>query len=345
MSTRIAVTGGAGFIGSNFIRFLLRARPDWSVTNFDLLTYSGNLENLTDVEADPRYRFVRGDVCDAKAVGELAASHDVIVHIAAETHVDRSIMDAGPFMRTNAIGMQVVLDAVRRETAKGRRFRLLNVGTDEVYGSLPLDRPEMRFTEDSPLAPNSPYAASKAAGDVLVRAYHHTYGLDVVTTRCSNNFGPFQFPEKVIPLFVTNLLEDQVLPLYGDGLHVRDWLHVEDHCEAILAVLEGGRPGEIYNVGGNNERANIELTRSILSLVGKGEEMIRHVPDRPGHDRRYAIDSSKITRELGWTPTRSEWPAALASTIKWYMDNRAWWERVRSGVYREYYQRQYGQRT
>jgi dTDP-glucose 4,6-dehydratase len=339
MTKRIAVTGGAGFIGANFVKFVLKHRPDYHVINFDVLTYSGNLENLADVKDNPRYRFIKGDVCDPAAVKALVAECDAVVHMAAESHVDRSIMDSAPFIHTNVTGTQVLLDAVRKA---GKPMRMLYVSTDEVYGSLPLDRTDLLFREDTPLAPNSPYAASKAAGDCLVRAYHHTFHMDLVTTRCSNNFGPYQFPEKVIPLFVTNLLQGQQVPLYGDGLNVRDWLHVEDHCEAILAVLERGKAGDVYNVGGNNERSNLELTHTILDLMGKGREMIKPVADRPGHDRRYAIDSTKLARELGWRPTRSAWPSALAATIRWYTDNRSWWERVRSGAYREYYAKQYG---
>ncbi|HZW11214.1 MAG TPA: dTDP-glucose 4,6-dehydratase [Phycisphaerales bacterium] len=335
------VTGGAGFIGANFVRFVLRHREDWRIVNLDALTYSGNLENLADVQENSRYRFVRGDIRDADLTGRLASEADLVVHMAAESHVDRSIMDSAPFIQTNVGGTQALLDAVRRA---GRASRFLYVSTDEVYGSLALEDRDARFTEETPLAPNSPYAASKAGGDLLCRAYHHTFGMDVVTTRCSNNFGPYQFPEKVIPLFVTNLLEGKRVPLYGDGLNVRDWLHVDDHCEAILAVAERGRSGEVYNVGGNNERSNLELTRSILGLMGCGHEMIQHVADRPGHDRRYAIDAGKIERELGWRPSRSAWPGALRDTVEWYRTNRAWWQRVRSGEYREYYERQYGAR-
>jgi len=333
----VLVTGGAGFIGSNLVRFLLRERPELKVINFDLLTYSGNLESLRDLEGEARYRFVRGDVCDAKLVEDLVRECDAVMHLAAESHVDRSIMDATPFIRTNVAGTQVLLDAVRR--VGGRRF--LYVSTDEVYGSLPLDKPEVRFTESSFLAPNSPYAASKAGGDLLVRAYHHTFGLDAVVTRCSNNFGPYQFPEKVIPLFVCNIIEGHKVPLYGDGLNVRDWLHVEDHCAALLAVLERGRAGEVYNVGGDNERSNLELTKSILLIMGRGDEMIERVADRPGHDRRYAIDAGKIRGELGWIPTRSAWPGALEQTVRWYLEHQAWWRRVRNGDYRRYYEEQY----
>lgn len=307
------------------------------VTNLDLLTYSGNLENLRGVETDPRYRFVRGDICDASLVERLIAECDAVIHMAAESHVDRSIRDACPFIRSNVVGTQTILDALRRHRERtGRSLRMVYVSTDEVYGSLPLDRPDLRFTERTALQPNSPYAASKAAGDCLVRASHHTFGLDLVTTRCSNNFGPHQFPEKIIPLFVTNLLEGQPVPLYGDGLNVRDWLHADDHCEAVLAVLERGRTGEVYNIGGNNERSNLELTRTILGLMDKGEEMIRYVQDRPGHDRRYAIDCSKIAAELGWRAARSAWPGALAATIEWYTRNPDWWRRVKSGQYRAF---------
>jgi dTDP-glucose 4,6-dehydratase len=344
-SMHLLVTGGAGFIGSNFIRLVLHTRPGWRVTNLDVLSYSGNLENLSDVERDPRYTFVKGDVCDMPTVLPLVERADAVVHMAAESHVDRSIMDARPFVTSNVLGAQTMLDACRRAAGGGGRWpgRMLYVSTDEVYGSLPLDRPDLRFSEDSPLAPNSPYAASKAGADLLVRAYFRTFGMNVVTTRCSNNFGPYQFPEKVIPLFVTNLLEGVPVPLYGDGLNVRDWLHVDDHGEALLAVIERGRAGEVYNIGGENERSNLELTRTILEIMGQGQDMIRLVPDRPAHDRRYAVSTRKIAAELGWRPTRSAWPQALAQTIDWYTTHRQWWERVKSGAYREYYRRQYGE--
>lgn len=345
MFKHILITGGCGFIGTNFVRMVLTRRPGVKVTNLDALTYSGNPESLAEFEGHPFYRFVKGDICDAALVERLIGEAEGVVHMAAESHVDRSIMDAGPFIRANVVGTQVLLDAVRKLGGAGKKPpRFVYVSTDEVYGSLPLENPELKFTEETPLAPNSPYAASKASGDCLVRAYHHTFGLDVLTTRCSNNFGPFQFPEKVIPLFVTNLIENQPVPLYGDGRNVRDWLHVEDHCEAVLTVLERGRSGEVYNVGGNNERSNLELTHSILKVMGKGPEMIRNVKDRPGHDLRYAIDSSKIRRELGWQPTRSAWPAALEATCRWYQANEQWWRRVKSGEYREYYARQYSGR-
>jgi dTDP-glucose 4,6-dehydratase len=341
----ILLTGGAGFIGSNFVRLALRSRPDLRITNLDLLTYSGNLENLAELEGNPRHRFVKGDICDGVLVARLLGECDAVVHMAAESHVDRSIMDARPFIMANVVGTQTILDCLRRIRAeKGEAPRMVYVSTDEVYGSLPLESPELKFTEETPLAPNSPYAASKAAGDCLVRAYHHTFHLDVLATRCSNNFGPFQFPEKVIPLFVTNLMENQPVPLYGDGQNVRDWLHVDDHCEAVLAVLEKGASGEAYNIGGSNERSNLELTHSILQIMGKGPEMIRPVKDRPGHDRRYAIDAGKIRRELGWQPTRSAWPGALEATVRWYQENESWWRRVKSGEYRAYYEKQYAAR-
>jgi len=338
----VLLTGGAGFIGSNFVRLALRTRPDLRLINLDALTYSGNLENLAGLEDDPRYTFVHGDINDAGLVGRLVHECDALVHMAAESHVDRSILDSRPFFQANVMGTQCLLDAVRRR--KGGPVRFVYVSTDEVYGSLPLDRPDLKFHEGLPLVANSPYAASKAAGDLLCRAYHETFGLDIVTTRCSNNFGPYQFPEKVIPLFVTNLIEGKKVPLYGDGLNVRDWLHVEDHCEAVLAVLDKGRTGEVYNIGGNNERSNLELTRSILAAMGKGEDMIQPVADRLGHDRRYAIDATKIATELGWRPTRSAWPGALEQTVRWYSDNPSWWRRVKSGAYREYYERQYAGR-
>lgn len=325
------VTGGAGFIGSNFVRFVLASRPGLRVVNFDALTYAGNPANLAGLEDEPRYSFVKGDVRDAGAVREAMGGVDVVVHMAAESHVDRSIVDAQPFVTTNVVGTQVMLDAAR--AAGVRRF--VHVSTDEVYGQLPLDRPELKFTESTPLAPSSAYAASKAGSDLLALAAAHTFGQDVVVTRCSNNFGPRQFPEKVIPLFVTSLIEGRKVPLYGDGLNVRDWLHVEDHCEAICSVVDRGRGGEVYNIGGNNERANIELTREILRIMGAGEEMIERVADRPGHDRRYAIDASKIARECGWAPSRSAWPGALERTVAWYRENEAWWRDVKSGAYRE----------
>ena len=319
---RILVTGGAGFIGTNFVRMIARERPSWHAVNLDALTYAGVRGNLAELEGTTGYRFVHGDIRDGALLDELLEDRDAVVNFAAESHVDRSIQDASPFVATNVDGVRSVLDAIRR---CGRRIRMLQVGTDEVYGDLPLDRPELKFREDTPIRPHSPYSASKAGGDHLVEAYHHTFGMDTCITRCSNNFGPYQFPEKVIPLFVTRLLQGQQVPLYGDGSNVRDWLHVEDHCEALLAVLERGRPGEAYNIGGNNERSNLELTHELLRVTGRGPEMIRRVPDRPGHDRRYAIDASKLERELGWRPSRSAWPDALRRTVEWYRTNEAWW--------------------
>lgn len=336
----ILLTGGSGFIGSNFVRFVLRERPDYRVTNLDVLTYSGNPENLADAEGDPRYAFVHGDIKDLDLARDLIAKADAVVHMAAESHVDRSILDARPFVETNVLGTQTLLDAMR-QADPGNTKRFLHVSTDEVFGDLPLDDPSQKFSETTPYAPSSPYSSSKAASDMIVRAYHHTFGMDTVITNCSNNFGPYQFPEKVIPLFVTNLVEGKKVPLYGDGKNVRDWLHVDDHCEAVLTALEKGVAGETYCIGGNNERSNLELTHMILEAMGKDEDWIEPVKDRLGHDRRYAIDATKIEAELGWAPTRSAWPQALEATVRWYVDHEAWWRHVKSGEYRRYYQAQY----
>jgi len=326
----ILLTGGCGFIGSNFVHFVLEQRPGYSIVNLDALSYSGNLANLEDIVDNPRYRFVHGNVCDRELVQTLVDECDVIVHMAAESHVDRSIIDATPFIQTNILGTQTLIDAIRQtRDATGTSKRCVYVSTDEVYGSLPLDRPDQRFTEDSPLAPNSPYAASKAAGDLLMRAAFHTFGLDTIITRCSNNFGPYQYPEKLIPLFVTNLIEDKTVPLYGDGLNVRDWIYVEDHCQAILAVLERGTAGEVYNIGGDNEQSNIEVTHTILQIMGCGKQKIEAVEDRPGHDRRYAVDASKIKQDLGWQPQQSAWPGALEATARWYIDHPQWWRQLK----------------
>ena len=334
MFEHLLVTGGSGFIGSNLVRFLLANRPDCRVTNLDALTYAGNPDNLADVADQPHYRFVHGNILDRAVVESLLADCDAILHLAAESHVDRSISDSRPFLESNVLGTQTLLDAARSVWGTDRRRRFLHVSTDEVYGSLPLDRPELKFTEQTPIDTSSPYSASKAASDLLVNAYHRTYDLNTVITRCSNNFGPYQFPEKVIPLFVTNLIEGKQVPLYGDGLNVRDWLHVEDHCEALLSVLERGRAGEVYNIGGDNERSNLELTNTLLGLMNKDSSSIQAVPDRPGHDRRYAIDASKIASEIGWQPTRSAWPGALQQTVNWYVEHPRWWQRVQSGAYR-----------
>ena len=338
MPKTLLVTGGAGFIGSNLVRFIIEHR-DEHVINLDALTYAGNPENLADLRDNPRYEFLHADICEPERYAAALDRADAVLHLAAESHVDRSIHDPSAFLRTNIIGTQLLLDAWRKKSDPGR---FVYVSTDEVYGTLPLEPTSLKFTEETPLAPNSPYAVSKTGGDMLARAYHHTYGLDTVITRCSNNFGPYQFPEKVIPLFVNNLIEGQQVPLYGDGRNVRDWLHVLDHCEAICAVLDGGRPGEAYNIGGNNERSNLDLTRMLLKLCGRDDSAIKRVPDRLGHDLRYAIDATKIRDELGWQPTRSAWPDALEATVTWYKDNRAWSDHVRTGEYRRFYEQNYG---
>jgi len=333
---KILVTGGCGFIGSNFVLHLLRTRKDVQVINLDKLTYAGNLANLSDIEGDPRHRFVRGDICDEALVGRLLADGaDTIVNFAAETHVDRSIQDSAPFILTNVGGTHALLAAARKN--KVRKF--IQVGTDEVYGSL---GPSGRFTEDSPLQPNNPYSASKAGADLLVRAFQRTYGMDAAITRCTNNYGPFQFPEKAIPVFIGNALEDRPIPVYGDGLHVRDWLFVEDHCRAIEAVMERGRAGEVYNVGGGNELPNIEMARLILRELKKPESLIQFVKDRPGHDRRYALDSSKLSRELGWKPLSLA--EGIPRTVRWYCEHQDWLRRVQSGEYQEYYRKHYHER-
>ncbi|HEY7869902.1 MAG TPA: dTDP-glucose 4,6-dehydratase [Methylomirabilota bacterium] len=331
---KILVTGGAGFIGSNFVRHVLTAHRDDSVVNLDKLTYAGNLENLRDVEANPRYRFLKGDICDGAAVREAMRGADAVVHFAAETHVDRSNLGADEFLRTNVNGTFTLLEAAREL----RIARFLAVGTDEVYGSIA----EGAAREGDALNPSNPYSASKAAADLLARAYWTTHRLPVLITRSSNNFGPYQYPEKVIPLFVTNALEDRALPLYGDGRNVRDWLYVLDNCAAIDLVLRRGVEGEIYNIGGAAEVQNVALTRRILALLGKPESLITPVADRPGHDRRYALDSGKV-RALGWTPATG-FDAALAATVEWYRTHEAWWKPIKSGAFREYYQTQYSGR-
>ena len=334
----VLVTGGCGFIGSNFVRLVLEACPEASVVNLDALTYAGNLENLSDLEGHPRYTFVKGDIADAGAVDELFEEHEfsVVVNFAAESHVDRSILSAADFIRTNIGGTHTLLEAA----FCNERPLFMQVSTDEVYGSL---GDEGFFTEETPLAPNSPYSASKASADLLVRAYHETHGLETVTTRCSNNYGPYQFPEKLIPLFIANALEDKPLPVYGDGLYVRDWIHVTDHCRALLAALTKAPSGAVYNVGARNEVANIEITRTILDILGKPETLVRHVKDRPGHDRRYAIDPTRIETETGWKPLMP-FDRGLRETVQWYLDHRAWWEHIRSGAYLHYYEEQYGKR-
>jgi len=332
---KVLVTGGAGFIGSNFIHFVLAERPDWEVVNLDKLTYAGNLTNLKDVEADPRYRFVKGDICEPEAVSDAAAGCDAIVNFAAESHVDRSIMEPMAFLRTDMEGTFVLLEAVR----EGKAGKLLQVSTDEVYGSIP----EGAANEGFPLRPSSPYAASKAGADLLCLSYWTTYKTPVVITRAVNNVGPYQHPEKVVPLFATNALDDIPLPVYGDGMQVRDYTYVDDHCRGILLALETGEPGEVYNIGAGHEFPNIEMARVLLAEIGKPESLIQHVKDRPGHDRRYALDSSKL-RALGWEPQYSA-REAVAATVRWYAENRWWWEPIKSGeLYREYYRRQYEER-
>jgi dTDP-glucose 4,6-dehydratase len=336
---RWLVTGGAGFIGSNFVRLLLRDRPDATVVNVDLLTYAGNLENLRDVEKDARYAFVRGDVADPPTwEGQIGALPDVVVHFAAETHVDRSIQDAYPFLRTNVIGTQAMLTWARTKGIP----RFVQIGTDEVYGTL--EETDPPFTESTPMAPNSPYAASKCSADMLVRAAVHTHGQHAVITRCSNNYGPYQFPEKFLPLMITNALGDQALPVYGDGLQRRDWIHVDDHNRAAILAAEKGAAGAVYNVGGaGGEQTNLAVLGQLLDILGKPRTLIRHVADRPGHDRRYAIDSSRTTAALGWRPTVG-FAEGLRATVDWYVANREWWTRVKSGAYRAYYESMYGAR-
>ena len=331
----VLVTGGCGFIGSNLVKYLRKHRPSWRVVNLDKLTYAGNLENLADLEEDPGHRFVRCDISDREADQRVVRSQriDAIIHLAAESHVDRSILGPEVFIQSNVLGTQALLDVSLENGVQ----RFVMVSTDEVYGSL---GPSGRFTETSPLAPSSPYSASKASADLLALAYQKTFGIDVVVTRCSNNYGPYQFPEKLIPLMVVNALHDRPLPVYGDGGNVRDWLHVSDHCEALLLALERGRAGETYNVGGGAEMKNIEIVKRILALLNKPETLIRFVTDRPGHDRRYAIDAAKIASQLGWSPAHT-FDLGLEQTVRWYVDNRKWWENVISGNYRDYYERQY----
>ena len=334
----ILLSGGAGFIGSNRVMYLLKKYPDIRILNLDKLTYAGNLENLESVNNHPRYHFERGDICDRRLVEQLLGKHsiDAIINVAAETHVDRSIVGSAEFIQTNIVGTHVLLELAREKNIA----KFVQISTDEVYGSL---GPTGKFTEETPIHPNSPYAASKASADNFVLAYHHTYGLPAVITRCSNNYGPFQFPEKLIPLMIANALNGKPLPVYGDGMNVRDWLHVADHCSAIDAVVRRGRVGEVYNIGGNNEKPNLELIKLLLKLLGKSESLITFVKDRPGHDRRYAIDSSKIQRELGWTPSFT-FEQGMKETVEWYVQNRKWWERIISGQYKEYYASMYAGR-
>jgi dTDP-glucose 4,6-dehydratase len=334
----LLVTGGAGFIGSNFVLHVLRKYPDSRIVNLDKLTYAGNLENLREVEGDPRHIFLQGDICDSELVAQLLVRYsiDVIINFAAESHVDRSILEATAFMRANVEGAGVLLEAAKRHQLK----KFIQISTDEVYGSL---GSQGRFTESTPLHPNSPYAASKASADLLALAYRHTFGLPVVVTRCSNNYGPFQFPEKLIPLMIINAMSNKPLPVYGDGGNVRDWLHVDDHCAAIDLVLHQGEEGEIYNIGGNTELKNIDVVRLIVKHLGKPESLITLVKDRPGHDRRYAMDASKIERDLGWRPRRT-FDEGIVETIEWYRKHDGWWKRIISGEYQQYYKLMYENR-
>lgn len=338
---RILVTGGAGFIGSNFIHYMLEKHPDYRIICLDKLTYAGNLRNLESALNRENFHFIKGDICDRELVYRVFEEEkpDVVVNFAAESHVDRSIEDPEIFLKTNIIGTQVLMDACRKYGIK----RFHQVSTDEVYGDLPLDRPDLKFTEKSPLKPSSPYSASKASADLLVMAYHRTHGLPVTISRCSNNYGPYQFPEKLIPLMIINAIHDRPLPVYGDGRNVRDWIHVKDHCEAIDLIIHEGKEGEIYNIGGENERSNIEVVKMILKELGKPESLIKFVKDRPGHDRRYALDITKMKEEFDWSPKIS-FEEGLRSTIKWYLENRNWWEEIINGEYMKYYEKMYGER-
>lgn len=330
---KLLVTGGAGFIGSNFIHYILSEHPNWEITNLDKLTYAGNLENLKDLENNPRYRFVKGDIADRELISTLLREGiDVIVNFAAESHVDRSILDASPFIETNIKGTQTLLEGARQY----RVGKFIQVSTDEVYGSIE----QGKFTEKSPLSPNSPYAASKAAADLLCHAHWKTYRLPVIITRCSNNLGPFQFPEKLIPLAITNALENKPIPIYGDGLNIRDWIHVLDHCRALDLAMQKGKPGEVYNIAANQEKTNLELIYKLLDIMGQPRSLITFVADRPGHDRRYALDTTKINRELDWEP-RMSFDEGLANTIEWYIEHESWWHRIKSREYAKYYNEMY----
>lgn len=338
---KIIVTGGAGFIGGNFVHYMLREHPGYRIICLDKLTYAGNLETLESAMDNPDFRFVRADIADRDAVYKLfeEESPDIVVNFAAESHVDRSVMDPGIFLQTNVLGTGVLLDACRIYGIK----RYHQVSTDEVYGDLPLDRPDLFFTEETPLHTSSPYSASKAGADLLVMAYHRTFAVPVTISRCSNNYGPYHFPEKLIPLMIANALNDKPVPVYGKGENVRDWLYVEDHCRAIDMIIHNGRIGEVYNIGGHNERTNLQVVKTVLAELGKGEELITYVTDRPGHDRRYAIDPSKIHSELGWEPL-TMFDDGIKKTVQWYLENRGWWENIISGDYREYYDKMYKNR-
>lgn len=334
----LLVTGGAGFIGSNFVHYILEKYDQYRVINLDLLTYAGNLENLRDVEKNPNYFFVKGNIANRELVDYLVKTHkiDVIVNFAAESHVDRSITDPDIFIRNNILGTQALLDVFKENKDQVKKY--VQISTDEVYGSL---GESGYFTEETPLAPNSPYSASKAGADLIVRSYFETYGLNVNITRCSNNYGPYHFPEKLIPLMITNALEGKPLPVYGKGDNVRDWLHVKDHCSAVDLVIHSGKPGEVYNIGGHNERKNIEIVELIVEKLGKSKDLITFVKDRLGHDKRYAIDPTKIMNELGWTPVYT-FDTGITETIDWYLNHESWWKSIKSGDYLKYYERQYG---
>lgn len=338
---KVIVTGGAGFIGSNFVYHMLKKHPDYKIICLDLLTYAGNLETLKDATKNPNFRFVKGDISDRECVFKLFEEEkpDIVVNFAAESHVDRSIENPGIFLNTNIIGTQVMMDACRKYGIK----RYHQVSTDEVYGDLPLDRPDLMFTEDTPIHTSSPYSASKASADLLVMAYHRTFGLPATISRCSNNYGPYHFPEKLIPLIISRALADESLPVYGTGANIRDWLYVEDHCQAIDLIIHKGREGEIYNIGGHNERTNLQVVKAILKELGKPESLITYVKDRPGHDRRYAINPAKIEKELGWNPTY-KFEEGIKVTVKWYLENQDWWKNIISGDYQKYYEKMYGNR-
>ena len=338
---KILVTGGAGFIGGNFVHYMVNKYPEDMIVNLDKLTYAGNLETCKPVEGKPNYKFVKGDIADREFIFDLFKKEkfDVVVNFAAESHVDRSIENPGIFLETNIMGTQTLMDACRKYGIK----RYHQVSTDEVYGDLPLDRPDLFFTEETPIHTSSPYSSSKAGADLLVLAYHRTYGLPVTISRCSNNYGPYHFPEKLIPLMIANALADKPLPVYGEGLNVRDWLYVEDHCKAIDLIIHNGRVGEVYNVGGHNEKQNIEIVKIICKELGKPESLITHVGDRKGHDMRYAIDPTKIHNELGWLP-ETKFEDGIKKTIQWYLDNRDWWETIISGEYQNYYDKMYSNR-
>ncbi|MGB4466036.1 MAG: dTDP-glucose 4,6-dehydratase [Eubacteriales bacterium] len=337
----ILVTGGAGFIGGNFVKYMLNRYPDYKIICLDALTYAGNLETLADVMDNPQFKFIKGNIADQKVIFSLFEQEkpDIVVNFAAESHVDRSIENPKLFLETNIIGTQVLMDACRKYGIK----RFHQVSTDEVYGDLPLDRPDLFFTEETPIHTSSPYSASKASADLLVLAYHRTFKLPITISRCSNNYGPYHFPEKLIPLMITRALADQQLPVYGKGENVRDWLYVEDHCSAIDLIIHKGREGEIYNVGGHNERTNLEVVKTILKALNKPESLITFVKDRPGHDMRYAIDPTKIHNELGWLP-KTKFDDGIKQTVEWYLNNRSWWENIINGEYKNYYDKMYGNR-